>query len=310
MREMRSVPTSAVTPGRSLLAWGSILWALLLGGSCALFQSEDSLSPTPTITAPPADTLAESVTTASASPFTDATPDPETTTSAAPSSTTTTSPTRTSLDYLEQLLTLQAEAAQLAAGVQTLNDSWDDRSQTGVSFSDTEVALESAVERAQRLKDTFVLIEAPSELRDEHRIASSTVGLLADGPQEMLDGLRSPDTGQARRAALVGFLNAFDILGEAIARVAEIIGEEATEMLEAARTETPVTTSAETTTSLGPVTTPTSGPAPPDPGNTRNCSDFSTQVEAQEWYDTYFPFYGDVASLDTNDNRVACESLP
>ena len=53
-----------------------------------------------------------------------------------------------------------------------------------------------------------------------------------------------------------------------------------------------------------------SGDLPPNPGNTRNCSDFSTQAEAQEWFDTYFPHYGDVARLDGDGDGEACESLP
>ena len=49
---------------------------------------------------------------------------------------------------------------------------------------------------------------------------------------------------------------------------------------------------------------------PPDPGDSMNCSDFSTQGEAQEWFDTYFPYYGDVARLDRDGDGVVCESLP
>ena len=49
---------------------------------------------------------------------------------------------------------------------------------------------------------------------------------------------------------------------------------------------------------------------PPNPGDTRNCGDFSTQGEAQEWFDTYFPHYGDVARLDWDGDGEACESLP
>ena len=50
--------------------------------------------------------------------------------------------------------------------------------------------------------------------------------------------------------------------------------------------------------------------APPDPGDSKNCSDFSTQDQAQEWFDTYFPHYGDVARLDRDGDGVVCESLP
>lgn len=52
------------------------------------------------------------------------------------------------------------------------------------------------------------------------------------------------------------------------------------------------------------------GDPPANPGDVRNCSDFATQAEAQAWFDTYFPFYGDVARLDGDGNGVACESLP
>lgn len=49
---------------------------------------------------------------------------------------------------------------------------------------------------------------------------------------------------------------------------------------------------------------------PVNPGNAVNCSDFLTQVQAQEWFDTYFGFYGDVAELDQDDDGEPCESLP
>lgn len=54
------------------------------------------------------------------------------------------------------------------------------------------------------------------------------------------------------------------------------------------------------------VVTPT---VPADPGNTVSCSDFATWQDAQDWFDTYAPHYGDVALLDINNNGVACEKL-
>ncbi|WP_245852533.1 HNH endonuclease family protein [Blastococcus aggregatus] len=71
-----------------------------------------------------------------------------------------------------------------------------------------------------------------------------------------------------------------------------------------------------------PVTRPAPLPPPPpppppppvsvgNPGDTMNCSDFSTRAQAQAWFDRYFPAYGDVAGLDGNDrDGLACESLP
>ena len=57
-------------------------------------------------------------------------------------------------------------------------------------------------------------------------------------------------------------------------------------------------------------TTTTTVRAPPNPGDSVNCSDFSTQALAQAWFDLYYPHHGDVAKLDGNNDGVACESLP
>ena len=59
---------------------------------------------------------------------------------------------------------------------------------------------------------------------------------------------------------------------------------------------------------LVPTTPPPT--TPPNPGDSKNCSDFSTQAAAQEWFDLYFPYYGDIANLDADGDGVACESLP
>jgi len=67
---------------------------------------------------------------------------------------------------------------------------------------------------------------------------------------------------------------------------------------------TPATTSSTTTLS----STTTTGL--PNPGNTKNCSDFSTYTDAKTWFDTYFSLYGDVAGLDNDSDGEPCESLP
>jgi len=60
-----------------------------------------------------------------------------------------------------------------------------------------------------------------------------------------------------------------------------------------------------------PVVVPPAPPTTPaNPGDTKNCGDFSTWSAAQAWFNTYFPYYGDVARLDFDNDLVACESLP
>jgi hypothetical protein len=68
--------------------------------------------------------------------------------------------------------------------------------------------------------------------------------------------------------------------------------------------------------SPGPTPTPTPTPAQPpapsvpaNPGDTKNCTSFSTWREAQNWFEYYRPYYGDVARLDGNNDGIACESL-
>lgn len=55
---------------------------------------------------------------------------------------------------------------------------------------------------------------------------------------------------------------------------------------------------------------PTTTPGmPANPGDAKNCSDFATYADAKAWYDTYAPFYGDVANLDSDGDGIPCESL-
>ena len=78
-------------------------------------------------------------------------------------------------------------------------------------------------------------------------------------------------------------------------------------------TATPVTTAAPSTSEVPQTTTVTETTAgiPANPGDTKNCSDFATYQEAKDWYDYYFPYYGDVANLDGSDNDgLPCESRP
>jgi endonuclease YncB( thermonuclease family) len=59
-------------------------------------------------------------------------------------------------------------------------------------------------------------------------------------------------------------------------------------------------------------TTPPPPPAgpPANPGNAKNCGDFATWQEANSWFQTYYPYYGDVAQLDADHDGIPCEALP
>lgn len=55
--------------------------------------------------------------------------------------------------------------------------------------------------------------------------------------------------------------------------------------------------------------TPNATP-PPNPGDTKGCSDFQSYEDALGWYETYAPYYGDVARLDRDGDGVPCPGLP
>ena len=62
-----------------------------------------------------------------------------------------------------------------------------------------------------------------------------------------------------------------------------------------------------TVTTAAPTTIASDAPA--NPGNSKNCGDFPNYSQAKAWYDTYFPYYGDVARLDGDNDGEPCESL-
>jgi hypothetical protein len=61
---------------------------------------------------------------------------------------------------------------------------------------------------------------------------------------------------------------------------------------------------------LGVTVVPVGAGALDDPGNSKNCDDFATWFDAQSWFETFFPSFGDVARLDADEDGIACESLP
>ena len=75
-------------------------------------------------------------------------------------------------------------------------------------------------------------------------------------------------------------------------------------------TPEPLVTVPSTTTTTTITTTSTTITVPDNPGNSKNCSDFETYLEAKNWFDNYYPYYGDVAGLDGDGDQEPCESLP
>ena len=220
---------------------------VVVGASCSPDSEETPAADSATTEA--VGTTAPAGQTATTAPATTATVVPE------PSSTATSIPDTTiaaerALSYLHQLLSSEADIGQLVAEVRAVNNEWDNPFGNGVTYAEFETALEDAVQRAQVLLEAFELIEPPSEsgLPNEHQTALTAVRRMPDLVTEMLEGLRSSDTGQARQAGLLKFSAAFNIFNEVIERVAMVIGDEGIAALEGNRAGTTTTQPEDETT--------------------------------------------------------------
>jgi Excalibur calcium-binding domain len=58
-----------------------------------------------------------------------------------------------------------------------------------------------------------------------------------------------------------------------------------------------------------PPVTVAAGSAPAKPED-RNCGDFDNWADSKQFFDTYYPYYGDIAKLDQDGDGIPCESLP
>jgi beta-lactamase superfamily II metal-dependent hydrolase len=131
------------------------------------------------------------------------------------------------------------------------------------------------------------------------------------------DDETSPLQKEINKAAHAGFTSGYgdgtyrpggdvrrDQMASFLARVLDLVVEEGMTTVPAAPTPEPAPVPV-------PVPQPAPGPSQPaDPGDTKNCGDFDTWRQAQDWFESYYPYYGDVAGLDGNNDMVACEGLP
>ena len=173
-------------------------------------------------------------------------------------------PGPTVLAYLEEIRDIAVASGQVALDMRAANNDWDNRSVTGVSFGETEADMVAVRDETRRLRDAIGLVEPPTGfgLPVEHQTAWVASGEMADAAVEALAGLRSPDTGERRRAALSDFVVAFERFNGAVDRIVDIIGVGAgidLPTITVATTEatTTTTTEATTTTAAGTTTTAT-----------------------------------------------------
>ncbi|MXY78033.1 MAG: hypothetical protein F4Y40_13340 [Acidimicrobiia bacterium] len=244
------------------LARNRALWLLCAFVLALVACSDDPEEVPPETTAPDTTTaVILDTTTTAAAPQVDTT---------APTTTTTVPdeefPGPTVLAYLEEIRNIAVATGQVALDMRAANNDWDNRSVTGVRYPDTEAALVAVRDRTRQLRDAIGLVEPPNEfgLPVEHQTAWEALGEMADAAVEALAGLRSPDTGERRRAALSDFIVAFERFNGAVSRIVDIIDVGGAIDLP---TITVATTVATTTTTTA-ATTATTSAAPTTTGAT------------------------------------------
>ena len=205
-----------------------------------------------------------------------------------PTTTTEPFPGRAVLLYLEDMQGLAVRIGELVLDMRAANNDWDNRVKT---YQETESTLESISRRALGLRDDIGLIEPPPDrgLPVEHQTAWVAVGQMSDAAVEALAGLRSPDTGERRQAALAEFLVAYDRYSAAFGRIVEIIGVGANVSLPSIATTSVPTTEATTTTTAAPAPTTTEAP---DTTSTTEVPDTTSTTEAATTSTTEAPSSG------------------
>lgn len=166
----------------------------------------------------PDSTTSTTADTAAVSPDgTDQAEDPE-----AESTTTTRIPPEVEV-YLNNLADDRRTLAEVVAEMNAANEEWDSRE---VPYGETEAALVSVAEQALVFSTAVELHRPPGTIAglvDAHQVANDAAVAVAAAAEDVLAGLRAPDTGELRRAALVEFRAAAASFDQAVGQINDII---------------------------------------------------------------------------------------
>jgi hypothetical protein len=138
-----------------------------------------------------------------------------TTTTVVASETTTTAPTETTTTlpadiaaFLSLVDGYEATATTIANDIDDTNTAWENRADGVPSFEDTLAAFEAAKVEAQTLSDNVAATNPPDAYTAAWPDSITAAAALAPGVDAVIDGLRAPDDGTARREAV----DAYEVL--------------------------------------------------------------------------------------------------
>ena len=128
--------------------------------------------------------------------------------------------------YLTNLAEDKAALAALVEELNAVNDAWENRDETGVTFAETEAGMVAASERAVVFSEAVELHRPPEDvagLTDAHQRVYESAAAVAEAAANALAGLRAPDTGELRRAAVVEFRAAAASFDQQVDQISEIV---------------------------------------------------------------------------------------
>jgi len=135
-------------------------------------------------------------------------PNTSTTEGTEPTSTTTTTLPADVAAYLDKMESLKADLDSLSADLLAANEAWNNKNDTGATYSETVDAFKDAIARATVFADSVQATTPPAgypDLAALHADLGTAAAKIQTATQSALAGLQSSDTGQARAAAITEF---------------------------------------------------------------------------------------------------------
>jgi hypothetical protein len=127
-----------------------------------------------------------------------------TTTTVAPTTTSTTLPNDI-LAFLQELDRFEAVAISLLTDLEQVNDDWENRDRTGMTFEEAHAGFEAVKVGAQELSDEVANTTVPEPYPPAWPETRAAAEILPATAQEVIEGLLEPDDGARRREAVIAY---------------------------------------------------------------------------------------------------------
>lgn len=125
--------------------------------------------------------------------------------------------------YIAELQAIDASLQLLRTEMVAINDGFDAEPRS-VEFGDAETRMESVLTDTTALADQVAAMVVPVGLETNHQALTSAIDIAAGAAGDALEGLRSSDPGELRRAAVVAYTQAADNFNTEVSSAAAAAG--------------------------------------------------------------------------------------